>query len=226
MPVFAISVDLGKIQSTTSPVTWAVGYVRDPSIAYTAPDGTMQDLSPYYTTRYPGPNITQAVSTAQLLVTVCAAYRSTQIDDFAAAFPYVQQRAIALDDGLMRSAAMISPQYADLVALAARQVMGSLDITVSAGADGKPNASDVRIFMKDIGSSASTGYVFVINRMDAELTDRARRVNPVEQMYAALPLFLCMNASLVGPLLAPLLDAQDALVEQPYAAQDIGMLRY
>lgn len=43
-------------------------------------------------------------------------------------------------------------------------------------------------------------------------------------MYAALPLLLYLNASIVGPLLAPLLDAQDGTTGQPFAAQDIGIL--
>ncbi|KAL1942377.1 hypothetical protein VTO73DRAFT_5979 [Trametes versicolor] len=188
VPVFAIAVDLGKIQSISTPVTWAVGYVRNPSIGYTAPVGTTQDLMPYYTTRYPGVNI------------------SVAIDDFASAFPDIQQKAIALDNAILRDASRISGQYADLVSLAARQMFGSLDITVSAGTDGKPNASDTRIFMKDIAISASTGHV-----------------NPVEKIYAALPMLLYFNASLVGPLLSPLLDAQDGSAGEAYAAQDIGL---
>ena len=43
----------------------------------------------------------------------------------------------------------------------------------------------------------------------------------MEKMYAALPALLYVNASLVGPLLRPLLDAQDNLTT-PYAAPDIG----
>jgi len=51
-PVFGISVDLGSIQSTTSPIVWAVGYVRDPSINYTTGKGETQLRSPYYATQY------------------------------------------------------------------------------------------------------------------------------------------------------------------------------
>lgn len=46
----------------------------------------------------------------------------------------------------MGDAAKISPEYVDLVSLVARQVMGAIDITGS-------NATDVKAFMKDIGSS-------------------------------------------------------------------------
>lgn len=41
-------------------------------------------------------------------------------------------------------------------------------------------------------------------------------------MYAALPALLYVNASLVGPMLRPLLEAQDSTDVTPYATQDIG----
>ncbi len=44
----------------------------------------------------------------------------------------------------------------------------------------------------------------------------------MESMFAAFPAYLYLNASLGGALLAPLLQSQDGLVGQPYAAQDIG----
>ena len=59
----------------------------------------------------------------------------------------------------MGNASQVSSHYADLVSLATRQTLGSLDITVSTDSTGQPNASDVRIFMKDIGSYVDTAYV-------------------------------------------------------------------
>ncbi|KAI0353838.1 DUF1793-domain-containing protein [Trametes cingulata] len=188
--VFAIAVDLGQIQSTSAPITWAVGYVRNSSISYTGPDGSAQQLSPYFATKY-GENIEQT------------------IDDITAGFSKAQERALALDQAIMADASKVSAHYVDLVSLAARQTMASLDITVSTGSDGKPNASDVRIFMKDIGSS--------LDPSDHE------RVSPVERIFAALPALVYLNASLLGPMLSPLLDAQDSLTGLPYAAQDLGI---
>ncbi|KAH9892777.1 DUF1793-domain-containing protein [Cubamyces lactineus] len=184
--VYAISVDLGTA-TTFGPVTWAVGYVRNPSISYTTPAGNVEQLRPYFVTRYGVDNIGEA------------------IDAWTTSFSDIEARAIAFDEAVMGNASKISSHYADLVSLATRQTLGSLDITVSTDSTGQPNASDVRIFMKDIGSSS----------MNTE------RVNPVEKMYAALPALLYVNASLVGPLLRPLLDAQDNLTT-PYAAPDIG----
>ncbi|KAJ8483511.1 hypothetical protein ONZ51_g4652 [Trametes cubensis] len=183
--VFAISVDLGS-STTFGPVTWAVGYVRNPSISYTTPDSNVEQLRPYFVTRYGVNNIGAA------------------IDAWTTSFSDIQARAIAFDEAVMGNASKVSSHYVDLVSLATRQTLGSLDITVSTDSTGQPNASDVRIFMKDIGSSTVT-----------------ERVNPVERIYAALPALLYVNASLVGPLLRPLLDAQDNLTT-PYAAPDIG----
>lgn len=52
----------------------------------------------------------------------------------------------------MSDAANISSNYVDLVSLSARQVFGSLDITVSHDTP-SANESEVKVFMKDIGSS-------------------------------------------------------------------------
>ena len=52
-PVFAISRDLGTIQSTQSSVVWAVGYTTDPAINYTDLSGAPPiSRRPYYTTKY------------------------------------------------------------------------------------------------------------------------------------------------------------------------------
>ena len=52
----------------------------------------------------------------------------------------------------MSDAANISSNYVDLVSLSARQVFGSLGITVSHDTP-STNESEVKVFMKDIGSS-------------------------------------------------------------------------
>lgn len=62
------------------------------------------------------------------------------------------QRAVAFDNAVIANASQISRNYSDVVSLAARQTMASLDLTVSLDSDGNVNSSDVRIFMKDIGA--------------------------------------------------------------------------
>ena len=49
----------------------------------------------------------------------------------------------------------VSLEYADLLALSARQVMGTLDITLSKTGGGEWNFSDTKVFMKNMGSAGS-----------------------------------------------------------------------
>ena len=68
-------------------------------------------------------------------------------------FSGARNRAIVLDAELTNAASKISSHYADLVSLATRQTFGSLDITILSDAQGNVNASDVKVFMKDMGTS-------------------------------------------------------------------------
>ncbi|OCH91422.1 hypothetical protein OBBRIDRAFT_524115, partial [Obba rivulosa] len=134
--VFAFAVDLGLTSSTSSPVVWTIGYVQDPAIAYTTPDGQTQDRSPYFVADFSD----------------ASGYVPAFVSDYDAA----SQRAQALDQKILQDASGVSSDYADLVSLAARQVLGAIDITISNGSDGQFNTSDTMIFMKDIGN---TGWV-------------------------------------------------------------------
>ena len=51
--VFALAVDLGRVNTTAEPVAWAVGRVRDPNVIYTTPLGVQETRKPYYVTHYP-----------------------------------------------------------------------------------------------------------------------------------------------------------------------------
>ncbi|KAH9951526.1 hypothetical protein B0H21DRAFT_684389, partial [Amylocystis lapponica] len=166
-----------------SPVVWSVGYIRDPSISYTDSTGQVQLRSPLYASQF---------SSAS---DVIDAFLSDYSDAFA--------RSTALDQKILQDATSISTEYGNLVSLAARQAFGGMDITVSHGTGEQWDMSDVKIFMKDIGTSG--------------------RVSPVEILYAAFPMFIYLNASYGGPLLSPLLEFQDSpQYTLPYAARDLG----
>ncbi|KAH9920686.1 uncharacterized protein B0H18DRAFT_1213278 [Fomitopsis serialis] len=112
-------------------------------------------------------------------------------------------QAILLDTEICKAASSISSdgKLFDMISLATRQAFSALEIT--APDDIGQAGAATRIFMKDVGTS--------------------RRVTPVEKLYAALPMFLYLNASLVKPLLVPLLEQQNtSLGAFPYAAKDIG----
>ncbi|OCH90332.1 DUF1793-domain-containing protein [Obba rivulosa] len=182
-PVFGFAVDLGSISSTSFPVVWAVGYVRDPIVQYMTPSGEKQSHRPYFLTQFS--SVADAISA------------------FVTNYTTASQRAQDLDQNLVQAAANISSQYVDLVSLAARQAFAGLDITISNGTDGQWNTSDVKIFMKDVGNTG--------------------RVNPVEVIYQAFPMFIYLNASFAKSLLLPLLEYQDSSqYNLPYSARDLG----
>ncbi|TFY76685.1 hypothetical protein EWM64_g7329 [Hericium alpestre] len=130
---------------------------------------------------------------------------SSLINDFLDDFPNAKNRADQLDAKILTAANNVSSDYADLVSLAARQVFGATELTISKGADGNWSTSDVMMFMKNIGESSRN------------------RVNAVEVLYQSFPLFMYVDPTLGGPLLEPLLRFQNSTnYTNPYAAQDIG----
>ena len=126
----------------------------------------------------------------------------------------------------MRDASAISNNYADLVALGARQAMAGVDITVSKGTDNAWNISDVKVFMKDTGVSQ-----YVLPNAECRSTMVCllfalwflRRISPVDGLFSALPIFLYLNSSLGGLLLDPLLELQASFGGSDYSASDLGM---
>ena len=125
-------------------------------------------------------------------------------------------RAESLDSQVLQAAANVSTgnQYWNMLSLAARQVFGALDLTAP-GSDGT-----TRFFMKDIGRSRSA---CLPQSPSVWCSHIRRRVNPVENLYAALPIFLYFNSSMVKPLLEPLLEQQaSSSYTSSFAASDIG----
>ncbi|KIK65807.1 hypothetical protein GYMLUDRAFT_1027401, partial [Collybiopsis luxurians FD-317 M1] len=141
LPTFAFSTDLDNITSTSSPVVWGIGLVRNPDIIYTTAAGN-QTRRPYFFTKY------SDVPTA--------------MSDFMSDASNALQRAIVLDDRIMSDASKISSNLTDLVSLASRQIMAGMEVTVGIGSDGQMNKFDVLIFMKDIGDSKRTNPVEVL----------------------------------------------------------------
>ncbi|KIK52995.1 hypothetical protein GYMLUDRAFT_250707 [Collybiopsis luxurians FD-317 M1] len=181
-PVLALSHDLGIISSTSSPVVWGIGLVRNGDIDDTTTAGR-QTRHPYFLTKY------SDVPTAM----------SNFMNDASNAL----QRAIVLDSRIISDANQISPNYADLVSLASRQVVAGMEITVGSDSNGQLNKSDILIFMKDIGNS--------------------RRTNPVDILYAAFPAILFLNASWAGYLLQPLLQFESSeLYKNDISAAGLG----
>ena len=53
----------------------------------------------------------------------------------------------------MSAANQVSSQYSDIVSLATRQVMGTLDITVGTDSNKNVVPGDVKVFMKNLGTN-------------------------------------------------------------------------
>ncbi|KAJ3893405.1 hypothetical protein GG344DRAFT_43434 [Lentinula edodes] len=140
-PVFGFCNNLGEISSTSSPVVWGIGLVRDGDIIYSTSSGN-QTRRPYFFTKY------QDVPSALV--------------DLMGDSSDALQRAIALDDQIVSAANTISSDYTDLVSLAARQAIAGMEITAGTGTDGQLNSSDIQFFMKDIGNSQRTNPVEVL----------------------------------------------------------------
>ncbi|EJC98576.1 uncharacterized protein FOMMEDRAFT_170841 [Fomitiporia mediterranea MF3/22] len=189
-PVIGISIDWGNISSTPEPAVWAVGVYRNPTIQHLTPEGSFENRSPYFASE-----ISDPVAAAKFV-----------LDDF----PRALSAAQALDAQIQTDGEEFSAEYADLLALSARQAMGSMDITIPPSSGGSWDTSDVQIFMKNIGSVGS----------DNETTTS---VNNVDVLYAAFPIFLYLNPEIGRCLLEPLLEYQDSSAYKlPYAAQNIG----
>ncbi|KAF8874077.1 hypothetical protein BD779DRAFT_1678880 [Infundibulicybe gibba] len=197
-PIFAFSTDLGNISAISTPLVWALGLVRDPTIQYSPGDGSTQQRSSYFWTQYK--KIGEAVRSQIDSKSSCSHF---DVDwCIHPGFPNARQRAIDLDQRITSDALSISQDYMDLVSLSARQAVGGVDITISNGTDGRWNESDVTMFMKSVGSSS--------------------RTNPTEVMFAAFPAYLYLNASWAGLLLRPSLQQQAAaLPASAYATPDL-----
>ena len=85
-----------------------------------------------------------------------------KVDSVVLDFSDAKDRSNKLDTQILGSANSISETYSNLVSLAARQAMGSTELTVGMGSDGKWNSSDVKMFMKNIGVDGSVPSLFLI----------------------------------------------------------------
>ena len=51
-PVFAMSWDLGEVNTRSDPVIISIGHVRDPAVQFIQPDGSLQNRSLYFWTEF------------------------------------------------------------------------------------------------------------------------------------------------------------------------------
>ncbi|KAL5508744.1 hypothetical protein ACEPAG_4723 [Sanghuangporus baumii] len=134
--ILSLSVDLGSVSSTSEPIAFALGVVRDPVIQYTNRLAQIEERSAYYWSQFA--NIQDVIGDVL-----------NRTDDALSA-------AVSLDKQILSDAGQISSKYGDILSLSTRQAMGALEYTLSK-ANGVLNTSDVKVFMKDMGGIGSGG---------------------------------------------------------------------
>lgn len=155
-PVFGISVDVGTVGSTAStPVVWTLGVVRTQSVQYKGLSGLVEQRSAYYWSNFSSP--TDVVRLLPLSVAVASADVMSKVNFFLNDFSRAVSAANAMDASIRSAGSQISGDYADLLTLSLRQVMSAVEITVTKGSDNQWNTSDVKSFMKNMGSVGSSG---------------------------------------------------------------------
>ncbi|KAF7325134.1 hypothetical protein MKEN_00557000 [Mycena kentingensis (nom. inval.)] len=170
--VFGHQLDLGTTSSISAQdAFWVLGHVRDPVLTMLG-----EQRRAYFWRQY--------------------ATLDDVVDSVVQDFPNVRHSALLLDQKILADANRISPEYAELVSLAARQALAGVEITIGSG-------SEVLSFTKDLGNS--------------------ERVNPTEVLYALMPALIYFNASLMGTLLDPMMRFESsAQYPNAFAAADLG----
>ena len=148
---FAFAHDLGVVgptSSTTTPVVYTIGYVRDPLVQLLNIPNVNSLRGTYYLTRY---NSTSDV--VRLLYAPCAngtyATSPPKVTALLDDYPNALARANDFDDSLTSAAFCVTPQdsnYTNILALSARQMFGNIEIT--AGLDDTTyDPTDIMAFM-------------------------------------------------------------------------------
>ncbi|KAJ7658891.1 hypothetical protein B0H17DRAFT_345172 [Mycena rosella] len=177
-PVFGLTKDLGNVggsakrdsqlKASVPSVLFSIGHIREPAIQYMLSPTVNQDRSLYFWSRF---------NTAADVI-------SFFLKDYANALT----TARTLDAKVEMDAAKISSDYAGIVALSIRQSLAASELTISKGANGKWNTSDVMLFMKEISSDGN--------------------MNTVDVVFPTTPIFLYLFPKLGQYLLEPLLRYQ------------------
>jgi hypothetical protein len=73
------------------------------------------------------------------------------VNDVISNFSDALTRASALDANITNKANEIIPgnEYSDLISLSMRQVLSNTELTIGEGSDGRLNASDVMLFLRE-----------------------------------------------------------------------------
>ncbi|KLO18699.1 DUF1793-domain-containing protein [Schizopora paradoxa] len=215
--VLGMLADLGEVETTTStPFVIAFGAFRNPSVQVTDLADEEKLRIPFYMANS-STNSIHDIASLRFYARVALHLLIFLIQTLSFLQNYTKAQAAAeeFDNKLINDtiAASESQQYADLVSLVVRGAMSSIEITLPQGNQGQQDLSDVDVFMKDMGG------------MQPGVGGSNGNVNPVDVLYATSPMYLYLNADILGYLLKPLLQAQQDSAYSGtlgFAAQNLG----
>jgi len=196
--VLGMLANLGNItDSSSTPYVIAFGAFRNPSVEVIDLAGEKQLRGPYYVST-PGSGSIHDITLS-----------------FLQNFTSAQSAAREFDSDLINDTMTLfeSQEYADLVSLTVRGAISSMEITLPPNNQGIWDFSDVEAHLKDMGG------------VQVGPQGTSGTVTPVDVLYAASPMYLYLNADLLGYLLKPLLEAQQNSAYSGtirYAAQNLG----
>ncbi len=168
-PVMAYALDLGNITQTSRSMVFALGLVRDPVVRYMK-DGMFQSRSSLWWTRWSSIGDVVSVVTYFLFRFLTKADLNKKIDEFLSGYTSALSRAVNFENRIMSDIASISSNFTippsttinitDMITLSLRQTIGSLEFTTSRLSNGRfAGVDDLRVFMKDVGSSSYVTYI-------------------------------------------------------------------
>ena len=126
-----------------------MGVYRDPVIQFANSVGMIEQRRALHAAL----NLSLAELVSKHFLYITLILTSVKIDYFLLDFSNAKARADALDSYLLASAT---------IAVSARQVIGSTELTVSMGTDNQWNMSDIMMFMKDVGRSKYVYFIFFL----------------------------------------------------------------
>lgn len=191
---------------TSADAIWTIGLFRSPAVQYMNSQGRIEERQPYFLSKYQ--DGLSAVSFTALLNVFDSDhnYTNMQVRNATDDFQYALNISIGFDNQISADALHYSQEYADLLTISTRQALSALEITLVQSTDGTWNSTDVKAFMKNMGSIGGSNGV-----------------SAVDVLYAAFPLYMYLDPDLGAYLLEPLLEYQASdLYSLPYAARNIG----
>jgi hypothetical protein len=181
-PVMALSYALGAITQTQQPLVFVLGHARDPVVSYPRSGSVVEERSLFFYTSFD--NIENAVSalTPSNLAVSHQSIPLLQLSFFIKDYPRALEAAKAFDSNLQTVAANYGNDYYAALAMAARQVLAQVEVTVGRNANGTFNRDDILIFM------------------------HGDRTSAIEELYASAPFWLYLNPELLRLLLQPIIN--------------------